>query len=268
MRFLKGRFEFGRWRWQGFKQRLLEWLSILAAGALVVVPLGMLAWLVFFTDTFSVDGITVVDARDHTADEVRALAQDEVGQNILFAQTPVLQERILGEVPQIRDVRIERKLPSTLKIVVQEKTPALLLLSAGKYYFVDRGGIAFEVARLDTLPGTVLPIVKNNDVTADVTLGRPVVEQTFVDFVQLAQDKLPDIVGAEIAEVRMPSLAAREVHYVLETNKLIRFDISRGLDTQLDVLQRLLENNIAEEDLPRVEYIDLRIANRVYYKLR
>ena len=268
MKIWRPSFGFGNLRWQGLKQRLIEWLSILAVAALILVPIGMLAWLVFFTNTFAVNSVTVVDARDHTTEQVRAIAEDLMGQSILFVQTPLLEQRILGEIPQVRNVYIVRKLPATLKVVVQEKIPALLLLSGGKYYFVDAGGVAYEIARLDTLPGTLLPIIKNNDAGAEVELGRPVVNETFVTFTTRAQAELPDIVGAQVAEMRIPSLAAREVHFLFDTNWLIRFDITRSLDSQFDVLQRLLANNVSEEDLLRLEYIDLRIPNRVYYKLR
>ncbi len=268
MRFWKVHFGSSSLRWQGVKQRLIEWFSIGIVISLIVVPLGILTWLIFFTDTFVVSSITVVDARDHTTEQVKEIAQDLKGQNILFAQTPLLEERILGSIPQIRDVYIVRKLPATLKIVVQEKAPALLLLSGGKYYFVDAGGVAYEIARLDTLPGTVLPIIKNTDAEAQVELGRPVVSEAFVAFAAQAQASLPAVAGAQVAEVRIPSLAAREVHFLFDTNWLIRFDSTRSLDSQLDVLKRLLASNIPSEDLPRLEYIDLRIANRVYYKLR
>jgi cell division septal protein FtsQ len=259
-------FHVTRGQWQRWRHWLVEWLSLLLLIALIVIPLSILTWLVFFTDTFVVRAITVVDARDHTAQAVRGLADPLLEKNILFIQTPVLEQRLLADIPQIRDIHIVRKLPGTLKIIVQEKTPALLLLSNAKYYFVDGDGIAYEEARLDTLPGTVLPIVKNNDQQARVTLGRPAVESAFIGFVQEAQETAGDIVGAQVAEIRIPSLAAREVHYTFDNNWLIRFDTTRPLVTQLGVLQRLLEHTIPEERKETIEYIDLRISNRVYFK--
>ncbi len=250
------------------RNKLLEWGSFILLSLLILGPLSFLAWLVFFTSTFNVQAITIVDAREHTSEQVRELSQILIGKNILFAQTPVLEQKILSSVPQLRDVHIVRKLPGTIKIIAQEKNPALLLLNNGTYYFVDDRGIAYEEARLDTLPGTVLPIIKNNDQSGSFDLGTPVVEQAFVQFVLQGQKDVPGVTGAQVAEIRMPSLAAREVHFQLDNNWLIKFDITRPLSSQLDVLQRLLAHTISEEDRPRIEYIDLRIPSRVYYKLR
>jgi cell division septal protein FtsQ len=255
-------------RWHHWRARIIEWLSFALLASLIVVPLGMLGWLVFFTDTFVVRNMTVVDARPHTADAVRSLTEGFLNKNILFIQTPYVEQQILAEIPQIRDVYIARKLPDTLKITVQEKTPLLLLLSNTRFYFIDAEGVVYEEAGLDTLPGIVLPVVKNTDTGAQVTLGVPVVESSFVEFVYKAEEYLPDIVEANIAEIRIPSLAAREVHFLLDNNILIRLDSTRALESQLNVLDRLLEHTIPEETWPDVEYIDLRIPNRVYYKLR
>jgi len=253
-------------RWYVWRQRLLEWLSVGLLAALLVAPLSLLAWLMFFTDTFAVQAVTIVDARPHTEEEVRGRVESAKGQSILFIQTGLIEDRLLAEIPQLRDVHIVRKLPATLKIIVQEKTPALLLLSAGKYHFVDGGGIVYEPARLENLPGIVLPVIKNNDSASQVTLGVRAVDPTFVQFVQTAQEKLPAIAGGQIAEIRIPSLAAREAHFLLNNNWTIRLDTTRSLDAQLEVLKSLLEHSIAADRRQKIDYIDLRIPNRVYYK--
>lgn len=246
----------------------LEWASIGLLILLIVAPLSIFAWLLFSTNTFTIQTITVVDARDHTAEAVRQQMQSLTGKNILMVETRSLEQSIAAKIPQIRDIHIVRKLPSALKVVVQEKTPALLLLSGGKYHFVDAQGIAYEEARLDTLPGVVLPVIKNMGEQTEVKLGLPAVNEGFVNFILTAQKDVPELTGGDIAEIRIPSLAAREVHFLLTNNWLIRFDTSRPLESQIDILDRLLAHTIPSEDHGRIDYIDLRIPNRVYYKLK
>lgn len=255
-------------KWHMLHGRVLEWLSLALLGVLVIAPLSILLWLLFSTDTFTIQSITVVDARPHTEAAIREQTVHLLGKNILLSETTSVESAIAGTIPQIRNIRIERKLPSGLKIVVQEKTPALLLLSRSSYHFVDEQGIAYEEARLDTLPGVVLPVIKNTGEQGTVELGAPVVNADFVHFILKAQQELPALAGADIVEIRIPSLAAREVHMLLANNWLIRFDTSRALAIQLDILDRLLGGTISDEDQPRIEYIDLRIPNRVYYKFR
>ncbi len=232
----------------------------------IVVPLGMLGWLVFFTDTFVVSAVTVVDAKEHTGLVVRDLVEPHKGKNIFFISTIPIQEELLREVPQLRDVHIVRKLPGTMKVIVQEKEPSLLLLSSGQYYLVDKDGIAYEEVGLDTLPGIVLPIVKNSDENAAVVLGTSAVDVEFVSFVENAQKMLPETIGAQVVEMRIPAISAREVHFLLDNNWIIRLDTTRSFEKQFGVLQRLLEHSISAEEKEMIEYIDLRIPNRVYYK--
>ena len=243
-------------------------MLVIFLAVLLVMPLLWFIWFIFFTDSFTVRAITVIDAREHTAASVQALLEEKMGANMFWLQTPILEQKILLAVPQVRDVHIVRTLPDTLKIVVQEKTPLLLLLSQRTYYFVDEAGIAYEEARLETLPGTILPIVKNSDEEAQLTLGAPVVDKKFIQFLQFVNKQLPEVAGAQVIETRIPSLAAREVHFYLDNNWIIKLDVTRDPGGQLRTLKSLLESTIAADRRPSIEYIDLRIPQRVYYKLK
>lgn len=256
---------FQRW-WQ----QTILWLSILFLAALILVPIGLFVWLLFFTDIFTVQAITVVDARPYTGAAVREFLGDLDGKNIFLVIPETFEQRIAAQFPHVRTVYISRKLPGTIKVIVQEKTPSLLLLTGGDYFFVDSEGIVYEEARLDTLPGVVLPIVKNTDARGahPIILGAPAVERPFVDFVHSIQEQLPPLLNFRVAEIRIPSLSAREVTFVLENNWLIRFDISRSAEQQLSVLKRLLETSMTDEEHASLEYIDLRVQNRVYYRTR
>jgi cell division septal protein FtsQ len=247
------------------------WLSVVLLVALIVAPLGLFLWMVFSTDLFRVQAVTVLDGREHTTADVERIIEEELAKvplqrTIFFVQTDVLEARIKSELPQLRTVKVERKLPDTLKVVLQEKTPTLLLLSNGTYYFVDEAGVPYEEAALHTLPGVVLPVVKNSDKEAKVTLGVPAVTAEFVSFMQHITEHLGDALKAKVAEIRIPSLAAREVHFILDSNWVVKFDVTRDPAGQLAVLGRIVKEMLEDGEQTSLEYIDLRIPNRAYYK--
>lgn len=244
-------------------------LALLVAA--VVGPLVFFGWLIWGTNTFTVQAITVLDARPH----VTAGIQQLVGDELQTAEQPVLIFRISTEKleqlirerwPSVRTVRVARQLPGVIKVIVQEKKPALLLLTHGAYYFVDEQGVAYERAELALLPGVVLPTVKNKDSGGEVMIGRPVLETGFVSFVKEVQAALPPRSGVEVAEIYIPSLAAREVSFRLSNNWTIRFDSTGAVGRQLSILEQVINNTLTAEEKQKLEYIDLRIPNRVYYR--
>ncbi len=251
------------------KHHLVGWASTVFLACLIITPITLFMWLLFFTNTFSITAVTVVDARPVTEHAVRSRITDaSIGKNLLFMQTKPMERLLIEDVPQIKDVHIIRKLPGTLKIIIQERNPSLLLLSGGTYYFLDDQGVAYEIASLDTLPGIVLPVIKNSDKKTDVTLGTRAVDEQFIGFVATVQEKLPKIANAHVVEMRIPSLAAREAHFLLDRNWKILMDTTQSADNQLGILSRLLKHTITAEEQQTLEYIDLRIPNRVYYKSR
>lgn len=253
------------------RANILPWVSIALLAILLIVPGCLLVWLVFFTNNFTVQAITVLDARPHTTDATKEVVEKHVSRtpfnrNIFFVQSDVIAGDIQSTLPQVFTAYVTRQLPGTIKVIIQEKNPALLLLSNTHYYFVDEKGIVYEEARLDTLPGIVLPTLKNTDQEAEVTLGVPVVDSSFVDFIQHIQEHLPGVTNAAVAEIRIPSLSAREVHFLLDNNWEVRFDVTRPPGPQLETLRQLLATTISPEEQTKLEYIDLRIQNRVYYR--
>jgi hypothetical protein len=75
-------------------------------------------------------------------------------------------------------------------------------------------------------------------------------------------------VGSEVVEIRIPSLSAREVKVYLSSNWYVNFDVTRTPEQQLSILQQLLSGTISNEQKDQLEYIDLRIPNRVYWRPR
>lgn len=256
---------------KSIRNMLTQWLSLALLIILIVVPTSLFIWLFFFTETFNVQAVSVVDARDKTTAQVKQIINEQVeggplGKNIFFVQTESLEQAIKTKLSQIKTIHIVRKLPATIKAIVQEKEPAILLLSGGKYYFVDKNGVAYERARLDTLPGKVLTTVKNDDQQTKVTIGVVTVQPNLIGFLQKANEEIPAMINARIGEVHIPSLAAREVRVILDNNWTIYFDLTRPPENQIKILKTLLEKTITEEEKETMQYIDLRVPKRIYYK--
>lgn len=250
---------------------IVPWLSVVFLLLLIVVPIGLFGWFLFATDMFKVKAVTVVDAREETAGEVKQIVEEiltnsPLGKNVFFIQADAIEEVIKERIAKVRTVHVVRKLPATIKVIVQEKEPALLLLSGGKYYFIDETGVAYEVARLDTLPGIVLTTVKNDDEEAEVRIGAMAVDASLINFLKEVSQQIPEVIGAEVGEVHVPSLAAREVRIIIDNNWTLLFGVNRSASGQIGVIKKLLREIVSEQEVAAMQYIDVRIQNRIYYK--
>jgi cell division septal protein FtsQ len=256
-----------RWRWQQYA----SWIYAALLGLLIIIPVGLFVWVLIATEVFDIRTIAVVDAEARTAEQIMSTVEEIAGQTpgrSLFLIDPAQVEgKIKQKLPQIRSVYVMRQLPGTLRIVAQEKVTEILLLTGGQYYLVDAEGIAYQEARLDDLPGLVVPTVKSRNPESEVKLGTPVVSAEFIKFVAEVEQELPEIIEAEVVEVNIPSLAAREVTFQASNNWRIHFDIIRAPGRQLKLLQELIETTLTPEEKQSVDYIDLRIPNRIYYKV-
>jgi hypothetical protein len=124
----------------------------------------------------------------------------------------------------------------------------------------------FEKADLLNLPGLVLPTVKNMSEETEIEIGVPVVSLEFVQFVETASKKISEDLDVKVVEIKIPSLAAREVYFELNNNWEIKFDVTRDPVGQIELLSRVVKEMLSEDEKVTLQYIDLRIPKRVYYK--
>ncbi len=92
------------------------------AVALTLVGLGLGVWAVVNSPVFGIDRIRVEGAHELTADEVRSLADVDAGTNLVRLPVGDVAAR-LERSPWVRDALVERSLPATLLLRIEERRP-------------------------------------------------------------------------------------------------------------------------------------------------
>ena len=135
---------------QSPRRRQLGWVVLALALVTLMGGLSQSPRLLRRMDTFRVRQVEVRGTRWLAPDEV--LAVSGVGEQSSVFDSPDLWIAALEEHPMIQSVRIERRLPSTVRILVTETQP-VALVRANTLVPVDGEGrvlpIAPEAARLD-----------------------------------------------------------------------------------------------------------------------
>lgn len=134
------------------RQRLRRLLTLVAvvAGAVVV---GLLAWLVGWSDVLAVKKVTVAGVADNRTAEVLRVAEAPTGVPLLRVDTDAVADRVRA-LPEAEAVDVRRSWPNTLTIDVTQRTPVAAVSSGGSWWQVDDAGVLFgeSAAAPESLP--------------------------------------------------------------------------------------------------------------------
>ncbi len=98
---------------------------------------------------FDVQEINVSDNSYFTAEQVIARSGIEPGQNIFFGIDKKKAKKGLMEDPYIKNVTVERNLPKTVNIIVEERAEAAAVPFADKYIITDVEGLVLRVSEVE-----------------------------------------------------------------------------------------------------------------------
>lgn len=124
------------------RRRALSWLGTCAAA-------GALAYGAFFSPLLDVRGIEVVGAKHVAASDIEAAARVE-GDNLLLLSTGAVTERV-ESLPWVARAKVDRRLPGTVRIKVEERAAAVALDLAGRRWTVDAKGNVLQRGAVEGL---------------------------------------------------------------------------------------------------------------------
>jgi cell division protein FtsQ len=229
-------------------QRLLIWLRN-GSLAVVLVVGGLWAWRHTQSDpSFAVRTIEI-DGAVHTPRPTLELATKRYTGLNLFQIDIARVQRDLGGLGWVRRIDIEKKLPDTLRIKITERRPVALVNVGGRLLYVDDEGVAF--AELSPRVGDQdLPLIAGAE---GAELTRTV---AFLTTLRKSDREL----FARVSEVwpippRGFALYDRDLGAVVYANV-----------DDVSAKYRNLRAVLGAESNPKIEYADLRFADRVIVK--
>ncbi|EKD49347.1 MAG: hypothetical protein ACD_63C00176G0005 [uncultured bacterium] len=183
--------------------------------------------------------------------------------NIFIFNSKKAEAYILGSIAQIREVNVKKQYPDILKVYVVERDPVLVWESAGKKYYLDIDGVISKDISGDL--EFSLPIIKDES-NGGITPKEKLVTKNFVEFVINLNDSFQRETGLEIAEFATSSPISREIKVKTKEGWYIYFTSERTIDSQYKKLLIVLNREIDKERRKNLEYIDLRIKDKMFYK--
>jgi cell division protein FtsQ len=230
-----------------------RFLAILRNIVFALAAAAALVWLYTHTQSdarFAVKNIEIAGAVHTPRELLQARTRAYTGVNLFRLDIGAVQ-RDLQSLQWIRRINIEKKLPDTLRILLEEREPVALLRHQERLLYVDAEGVAF--AELSSTVGDDdLPIISN---AAGDELARSI---TMLQRLRRVDREL----YSRIAEVRPVAPRGFAIF-----DRELQTTVYVNAEDAVQKWRRLYSITRADRlDAGSIEYADLRFADRLVVK--
>jgi len=232
------------------------------------VLLGALAiYFGIFFSAIQIQHIAIAGNQKVATGDIEKLAEKNSTTKVLglssqsiFLENPIaLKNDILHAFPQIGDVSVQKKYPSSLFIMVQERQPfSVFCDSLTNCFSIDNTGVIFEQVQA---PVGVMTI-STEPAQLEVFAGEDVVNKNVMDAIGKIQTSLKQNFNIDVAQ----ALVSDPLIITTSEKWKIYFDLTQDIDLQITKLNTLLKNQISTSDRKTLQYIYLQYQDRAYYK--
>jgi cell division septal protein FtsQ len=241
--------------------------------------LGVVIYLLFFSGYLAVVDIRVNGQENIGADEIKKEITGQlegkygeiVSKNNLLLVKPGAWENILKEkFKKIEQVEIKRKFPSGLDVNISERKLALIFCVKEKCFILDdRGEVFEEIGRESAeFQNSDLPVLRDTS-DREIVFNEKAIDPSRISFINNIKNKLKNEldIGLE-RELNTPNRISGDIRAVTSEGWNIFFGADVEAQKEVDMLKAVLGEKIPRETRGNLEYIDLRVENKVFYKFK
>lgn len=237
------------------KSYVLHYLLLLCFCAAVTLTL---CYAVFFkVEKIRIDGVSV-----YSEEQLIDLTGVSIGDSLFQINISNIQRKLLGKLPYIKNIKVKRRLPTTLHIIVEEEEPMGAVYTGEGYAIISATGKVVETKVLNA-PKTVPRVLGLEEQPFEAGL-----------YAKEASDKpknanlLPQVIllqefNREWEASGMPTYDyvdlsnIYDIKVMLDGRYLINFGTEHMLDRKLLLVKNTLDTNGGETPLPEEGEFDV-----------
>ena len=226
------------------KSKRRRWAIAVAA----VAGLAVCIWAAFWSPLLAVRHVRLVGAQHTTARDVASVAGLTTDDNFLLVSTSEVARKA-ETLPWVRDAAVDRKLPGTVVVRIQERRPAMVLaLGSGKWSIDSAGNVLGHAEGAGSLP--VLSGFDPGPVQPGTKLELPAARAAMKVW-----RSLPPGLAAHVVALFAPT--PLRVSLALDTSTTVRYGSASATTAKNAVLKALLARSREQGSAP--SYIDVRV---------
>ena len=252
--------------------RVLFWLLFLGF-------LGICGYILLFSPYLDVDSVFIEGNQDISKREIADnVAKSIEGKyfsffpkkNFFFVNKKDINAALKSNFDQLEVASIEKKFPGTISIQVTERRPELVWCSGGVCYFVGKDGLAYGgAAGADEELRKKGFLMVIDDSAVPVDLGKTKISPDYIGFIEAADLMLRDGLKLDPAEsFHTAGIASGEISVKNREGWTVKLGSEFSVEDAKKVMQTLFEKELNEEVRKNLDYLDLRIKNKIYYKIK
>lgn len=242
---------------------------------------GVTAYVIFFSPFLIITRVSVSGTQELDANVIGSLVGAEINgkyfnkitkNNILLVSSKKIEKIISDRFKRIESVQVKKVFPEALEIIIAERESMFILCSNNTCFIVDNNGIPYARADFESneLKENEL-LVMNDDGGKEIKIGEQVVTADYMKYLLAIKNELKSELDLEIEKnYRTPRLISGDIRVKTSEGWMIYFDESLPIEKEIEALKLVLEKIEKDETGKRasLEYIDLRIENKVFYKYK
>jgi cell division septal protein FtsQ len=246
---------------------------------LMLIFWGTAAYLFFFSGYLSVSRIEIQGNELTSQADMQKIVSSKLDEkyfnfleknNLVLLNSRAIRNEILASYKIISRVSVKKYFPDGIKVSILERRPQLILDSGGKDWVIDEKGEIFDEAgeNFSYLGKEDFPVVIDES-KKSFSLGDLAIDEKYISFISDFRRKVGDETGIEFEkEIRVSGISSGNMRMKAKEGWMILLDENLGADKEKDMFEAVLDNKIEKEKRSDLEYVDLRIPNKVFYKFK
>jgi len=216
---------------------------------------------VLLSPIFKLKKISVYGNKEISSEEIKSSINSG---NVLLLTTVGIENNLLKNFPKIAQAKIERsifKRTIAVNIAERESLGIICKENTANCFYIDKEGVIFEKAPQTS--GPLILLIKDFS-SKEFFLGGKIFTEQIMDSIVEIRENLTSSTNIKADWFENRTIPPKELKLVTPKGWYILFDSTRDIKKQLSILKTALSEKIKTTD--SLEYIDLRIENRIYYK--
>lgn len=257
------------WRFKAIKkeERAKRWKVIFFWFSFTVAFLTIM-WLFFFSPFFKITEIKLPENDIVTNNDIHKLiiasAPLNLGENIFILSKNQIKSGLAAIFPNITDISIKKEPFHGLIVNFEKRIQIGIWCNNANCYYFDKEGIVFKEA--PQTEGALILKIEDFE-KKGVSLGDQVLNYNQLKFIAEFNNKITENNQFKIIKFKITPSANFNLEAITDRGWSIYLDQNQDPVLEANNLFTIL-NEVIKNKASNLEYIDLRIPSRVFYKMR